>query len=202
MSFSRNLYDNECQNDAINQSVNPCIYKLNTPTLDCDMCLSDDVFQRERQTLQNFDNVVDIDSDLKGLPIKLSDCIDKQYNPNSKDNIKPKTVLIGECRRGFDSTTPTRLVNPPCDSRGTDNGFNRWQWLHNGNPQCRVTAPFNEISHERIIAKDMFRPIIPNVCDQTNIISKDLSLYESDYIKGNKCPNAEWSPVGAFIPNC
>ena len=54
----------------------------------------------------------------------------------------------------------TRLMNPPCNLRGT--GFNRWEWLCL-NPQDRTEMPFDTNICNRIIVKDNHRPCIPKL---------------------------------------
>jgi hypothetical protein len=184
VTLARSQYDDECYRHALRQSTAAGRYLIGTPRLDCtgqQHCVQRDPHVRERRTLLNFDKVVDSESDLKNLSRKMSDCPTAQYQGEGDAHAVAHVVPYrtdGACPapRGVDLTTEdTRLSDPACNRRGTENGYNRWAWLPHGNPQCRAIQPFERLNSQRIIAKDTFRPCIPMPLRSSNAVVEHRS---------------------------
>jgi len=169
MSFNTRLsYDACAYKHTLKQSVGSADYILNTPRTDCKPCLSSDPSVRMSNSVRYSEGVsvcnniplVDVDSELKLLTRRASDCPSQKYIPTGK----PMCTM-----RHYESCTSTppqedtRLSNPPCTMRST--GWNRWEWLCK-NPQEKALIPFDFNINNRLIVKDNHRPCVPTPINQ------------------------------------
>lgn len=160
-------YDTCTYKQNLAQSVGPGEYVTQTPMPNCFECLSDDPHLRQQKSGNSrCDDVplVDVDSELRRITRKASNCPFDKWLPTKKPFCKKKDMP--PCKDEFMMTEDTRLSNPPCTLRGGDNGFNRWEWLCQ-NPQERVEVPFDLQINTRTLAKDNHRPCVPTPLDQT-----------------------------------
>lgn len=209
MSYSRDKYDDKCYRHALQQSTAAGRYQVNTPRLDCGYCLQDSPYIRERSTRINFDKVVDGESDLLNLPRKLSDCPSDKYQGPADPRARPHVNLYDNgataCAPAHAGrelrTEDTRYSDPPCNRRGTENGFNRWAWLVHGNPQCHAIQPFERLNSQRIIAKDTFRPCIPRPAPASNIVGPAVA---TPLQPAGACawPHQDWHPASNHVGAC
>jgi hypothetical protein len=168
MSFNRLHYDTCESKQAIEQSVGPGTYMLDTPYNDgCSPCYESNpkirIQQRGiRQEVQGNPELVDIESNLFRLTQPESRCPSLKYNPQNLD--EPNIPEYGSrTRRCTFPTEEPRLQNPPATLRST--GWDRWDFLDR-NPQDRVEIPFPWNTNYRLVAKDNHRAAIPRPLDQ------------------------------------
>lgn len=166
MSLTSLDYDNCTYKTELRQSVGPGQYMTATPMPNCRDCFARDPRLRlARSGNARCSNLplIDVDSELTGLTRKASKCPFDKWLPS--DAPACELTPAPECHDEQMTTEDTRLSNPPCTLRGTDNGFNRWQWLCQ-NPQARVEVPFDLRINSRTLFKDNHRPCIPTPLDQ------------------------------------
>jgi len=202
MSFNRLNYDIGAYKQTINQSVGPGVYKLDEPKVSCDPCYPYPPsirLQKQGDSINKDQFLIDIDSELSGLNIRQSKDPNKKYTPCCPNTICTSGEpcgqgVVGGCKscnkklkRGqrygddklhhfkdcFIPAENTRLSNPSCNLRGT--GWNRWEWLCL-NPQDRVEIPFDYNISNRIIVKDNHRPCIPKPIDPEPVLPKGCEL--------------------------
>lgn len=187
MSFSRLNYDSCAYDKSLNESTSVGNYMLMQPKNNCNECFFDSPYIRlDKSQVSTCDKtpLIDIDSELLGLKRTAKKCIVSEM---------PKCELkhLKSCSdRNFLSPEDTRISNPSCTLRGT--GWNRWEWLCE-NPQKYAEVPFTLNTNDKMMAKDNHRPIIPEVNDTTNLISKDVKCYtDSKVAKGEEIPIVHW----------
>lgn len=169
MSFNRLHYDTCESKQAIQQSVGPGNYVLDTPyNAGCDPCYESNPKIRIqlhgiRQDIQGNPDLVDIESNLLRLTQPESRCPSLKYNPSSS---KAPEYDFRSKRCTFPTEEP-RLQNPPATLRGT--GWDRWDFLDR-NPQDKVEIPFPRNTNYRLVAKDNHRPSIPRPLNQNSAL--------------------------------
>lgn len=166
-AFTRLDYDRCTYKHNLLQSIGPGEYQTQAPWPHCRECISDD----PRIRLQKGGNakcadvpLVDVESELHGITRFASKCPFDKYLPGGPLD-KCELRALPTCRDDKLISEDTRLSNPPCTLRGTENGFNRWEWLCQ-NPQERVELPFDVQINTRTLAKDNHRPCVPTPIDQ------------------------------------
>lgn len=165
MSFNRLHFDNDAYKHSLLQSVGPGAYLLGTPRNDCQTCYPEDPSIRIERGGGGAScpaaDLVDVDSELMGISRKRSLCPSKQYLPGQTKNVCQPRLPARNCQRT--ASEDTRVSNPACNGRGTENGFNRWQWLP-CDPQSGAIARFPMNTNYRLVVKDNHRPCvtIPN----------------------------------------
>lgn len=168
MNFTRLNYDLDTYHHNLKQSTGSSDYMLGTPMPNCKDCLSPN--PNIRQNLSGVSTcadraLIDVDSEMIGIMRRATNCPNGKYFPNQPTAFCSQQRVPSECDAGL-SPEDTRLSNPPCTLRGTNNGFNRWEWTCQ-DPQSRVSIPFDVLISERTLAKDNHRPCVPNPIDQT-----------------------------------
>lgn len=165
MSFSRLNYDSCTYQHNLKQSVGAADYQLNTPRLECESCFGYDpvTHRNPRNGVSICSNkpLIDVDSELKTITRKASNCPTDKYIPSDEDFCKLRH--FPDCANGIQSEV-TRISNPPCTLRST--GWNRWEWLCQ-DPQAKALVPFDFNISYRTIVKDNHRPCIPKPIDQS-----------------------------------
>jgi hypothetical protein len=166
MSFTRLNYDSEAYLASIRQSVTPADYSLQPDyAMHCTPCFSADpraggTYLAGGAVSTCTDRpLIDVSSELLGLPRKASRDPSQMYRPSESPYCA--FAPVKDC----DSIAPTedtRLSNPPSTLRGT--GWNRWEWLPQ-NPQDHAFPGFELHVDNRLIAKDSFRPQLPEPID-------------------------------------
>jgi len=167
MSFNRLRYDAGAYEHSLYESVAPGLYQTAVPLPD-GSCASDDPYVRMQRPC-DIGRIVDVGSDLEGLPYRATKCPSQQYLPG-KGVRDPHCAAApagnlgrgaGRCLRPEEDT---RLSNPPCTLRGT--GVNRFDPLY-WNPQDRAIEPWThrEGTSYRLVAKDNHRPCLPSAGD-------------------------------------
>lgn len=193
MSFSRLNYDQCTYEHNLKQSVGLGDYMLNTPRIECMSCFPADpkiTINKFGASLCEDKPLIDVDSELKRITRKATNCPTKKYLPEPKPFCN-KTNLQ-DCRAL--PTEDTRLSNPPCTLRCS--GWNRWEWLCK-NPQDKSLVPFDFNISNRIIVKDNHRPCIPKPVDQTLAHpSPDASIQDLVHPSTNSC-----YPLNKDIPS-
>jgi len=162
-AMTRLIYDADAYRQALEESTGPGNYWMSTPTQYCQDCFPSDPrlrIQKAGQTRCESMPFIDVDSELLGLTRRASHARANHAVPPTEAGF-PRCQLgvVRECDPDR-SSEDTRLSNPPCTLRGTDNGFNRWQWLCK-DPQAHVEMPFDTLINSRIVAKDNHRPLLP-----------------------------------------
>jgi hypothetical protein len=184
--------------EKLKRSIGPGMYMLGRPANDCAPCGKDipvDPHLRWQSWGPGFcepGSVVDVGSELLGLPYLNTKCAEKQYVPGKyvpkEACAAPGKYPVRACSAPTEST---RLSNPPCTLRST--GWNRWEWLCY-DPQDKAVVPFDYEVSGRILIKDNHVPCIPTPQDATNEVSKNTG--ELNSLK-------KWTPppnVGAEAP--
>ncbi len=152
MKPTRLNYDSNCIQKEIKQSVKPGQYSLYAPNNK--FCYTSNPEIRYQHGGVDIANIININSDLKGLTRKLSNC--SKYNPYNQ----PKyTRRFRNCKLPTEYTT---LSNPPCTLKGT--GWDRWDWLCK-NPQKNVIPELNMQMNvnTRLRARDNYIPCISTI---------------------------------------
>lgn len=195
MSFQSRLHFDACTyKHNLKQSVGTADYMLGTPQMDCRICFSTDPAIRMKTGISTCDSVpiVDIDSELKNLTRKASDCPSEKYIPTGKSFCKVKNMK--DCTTL--PTEDTRISNPTCTMRCT--GFNRWEWLCQ-NPQEKALIPFDFNINNRLVVKDNHRPCVPSPINQVIALpvmndSDSMVQYNpsSCMKKSNDMPSTTW----------
>lgn len=167
MSYSRLNYDRCTYTQNLKQSVGPADYVLGTPRVECRACFSTDPAVRMSSVPRistgvstcDQDALIDVDSELKLITRKASNCPSDKYLPKEKAMCKLNNFPDCQALPRED----TRLSNPTCTLRST--GWNRWEWLCK-NPQDNALVPFDYNISNRIVVKDNHRPCIQEPINQ------------------------------------
>ena len=182
MSFTRIRYDEGNYSRDINQSTTPGNYGLNLPRNSCRDCFAPNL-PNASYGGSLFENLVDVDSELMGLPYKQTKCPSQKFKTqkaNEKFANSKKThyedcpIFTGE---------NTRLSNPTKTLRST--GWNRWEWLCQ-NPQDEAIEPFTRVINTQLIAKDNHRPCIPQQIDPTPSMPRDPGFNNPELVMWNE----------------
>ena len=99
MSFSRNIFETEAYEQAVNQSVGPGIYHTNVPKHSCEPCYAvPPTVRLQKQGVSHLKGVplVDVDSELSGITRKLSRNIHDSYMPSCPDNVCDSGEVCGQ----------------------------------------------------------------------------------------------------------
>ena len=183
MSLNRLQYDLCAYKQVLGETTGPGFYQLSTPPNSCKPCHPTDPRVRLQSggvSLNQNNNLIDIDSELIGISRNLTNCSSRKYLPNNINNTfeenkdsngcqKTAKICVNENKEPilfdncFKSSVDTRLNNPPCNLRGT--GWNRWEWLCK-NPQANLEEPYDLRINSRLLSKDNHRPCIPKPIDQ------------------------------------
>jgi len=198
MSFNRLNWDNCTYKTNLKQSVGTADYVLGTPRVECRACFSTDPSVRMSSVppistgISTCISQVDVDSELKIITRKASNCPTEKYMPGKEfcqlTNFPDCQAIPRE---------DTRISNPPCTLRCS--GWNRWEWLCK-NPQDNSLVPFDFNINNRIIVKDNHRPCIQEPINQSAALpplnlSDDLVSYEpSQCMKpSTDIPSTHWA---------
>jgi hypothetical protein len=143
--------------------------------VDCRACFSTDPSLRMSNVVNHSAGIatcssmpqIDVDSELKCITRKASNCPTEHYLPSSK----PFCTLSSfpDCQQI--PREDTRLSNPVCNLRCS--GWNRWEWLCQ-NPQDKCLIPFDYNINNRLIVKDNHRPCIPAPIEQTHVLPRHV----------------------------
>ena len=197
MSFNRLNWDACTYQHNLKQSIGAAEYQLNTPRLECHGCFPFDPLTHRTPkygaSLCSNKPLIDVDSELKRITRKASNCPTEDYIPSDNDFCELRSMP--DCRTSL-PTEVTRLSNPPCTLRCT--GWNRWEWLCQ-NPQAKALVPFDHNISYRTIVKDNHRPCIPSPIDQSLALppfnqSDEIITYDpSQCMQENKdIPSITW----------
>lgn len=170
MSLTSLDYDKCTYKHNLSQSIGPGEYQSQTPMPHCRECFSNDPRLRMAKSGNSKCAdvpLIDVDSELQGITRRASNCPFDKWLPRKEAFCGLRDMPI--CRDEKMRTEDTRLSNPPCTLRGSDNGFNRWEWLCR-NPQERVGIPFDVQVNSRTLTKDNHRPIIPTPMDNSAVL--------------------------------
>lgn len=200
MSFCRLNWDNCTYKQDLKQSIGSGDYVLGTPRVECRACFSTDPAIRMSSvpfvstgiSTCAGNKLIDVDSELKLITRKASNCPTDKYLPLTKpicelNNFPDCQALPRE---------DTRLSNPTCTLRCT--GWNRWEWLCK-NPQDKSLVPFDFNISNRIVVKDNHRPCIQEPINQSAALpplnqSDDVVSYDSSTCnqKNTDVPSTHW----------
>jgi hypothetical protein len=169
MSFNRLNYDACTYQTNLTQSVGPCDYLLNTPTIECQKCLTVDSHMIPQtsgvSTCDDISKMTDVNSELLGITRKATNCPTGKYSPNTQQSNLCTPRPLADCKAVV--TEDTRLSNPPHTLRCT--GWNRWEWLCH-DPQSKAIMPFeHNVSYRRVV-KDNHRPCIQTPINQAPLL--------------------------------
>ena len=181
-------YTNSEYQSCINQSLGPGQYKLNQPINNGCYAGSPDIRIQKQNWYQRggdatYDNIVDVNSELKNITRKLYKCPNKRYLPQCdlmncacKFGYPCGSGVMNDCYTNGERCPDNKLYHPPdCDNdflksnytrlnnpcQLKEIGINRWQWLCK-NPQDNVNIPFDHFINTRTLIKDNHRPCVPN----------------------------------------
>lgn len=167
MSFAGLDYDHDAYRQAIRESTGVGAYYLETPLSHPQgrICAAH----------------TDVESELQGLPRRLSQAPAKQFLPGSFDASRAP-ALPQNAHLGRDHLYPedTRVSNPPCTMRGT--GVNRFGHPIEA-PQDHAIEPFEWPGSDRRDAKDAHRPFAAQPVDVTSALPPPAP---------EKVPQEEW----------
>jgi hypothetical protein len=201
MSFNRLNYDQGTYTFNLKQSIGEGDYMINTPRIECNGCFPAD----PSVTLGKYGAslcdkpLVDVDSELKIINRKASNCPIEKYLPQG-DYCNNK-VHLQDCRAL--PKEDTRLSNPACTLRST--GWNRWEWLCR-NPQDKALMAFDYNIANRLVVKDNHRPCIQRPIDQSHALpplnaSDDTVSYDTSSCEKqplNDIPSVHWRKCSAY----
>lgn len=199
-SLSSLNYDDCTYNHNLRQSVGVGDYMINQPRVECVAC-----FQTDPTIALNGNGIdvcsdkplVDVDSELKLISRKASNCPAKKFVPSEQAFCN--TARLPDCR-GL-TNEDTRLSNPPCTLRSS--GWNRWEWLCQ-NPQEKALVPFDFNISNRIIVKDNHRPCVPKPIDQGHTLpglnaSDDMVKHNQQCVEySENLPSTMWRKKGEY----
>jgi len=165
-------YDACAYAQELDQSTGPGRYVIGTPThASCVECSPAD----PRLVMSHGGNskcanvpLIDVDSELQGLNRRATKCPSNKYQYGASGNTC-ELRHVPACNDPAMISEDTLLSNPPCNLRGVDNGFNRWEWLCE-DPQERVHPSFDSQVCSRTLAKDNHRPVVPRPVDQSAVL--------------------------------
>lgn len=201
MSFSRLNYDQCTYEHNLKQSIGASDYQLNTPRQECHGCFPTDPSKR----IDGFGGsvcsnkpLIDVDSELKIITRKASNCPTQKYLPREDEYCVLKD--FPDCRTLPNETT--RLSNPSCTLRCT--GWNRWEWLCQ-NPQSKALVPFDFNISNRIVVKDNHRPCVPSPIDQSQALpplnaSDAMVEYKVPEAHADEIPSTHWRKCSTYQP--
>ncbi len=159
MSFTRLDFDPGTYATELKQSVRVGEYMVQQPAIACEPCFQADPWMRlgtMGDSTVAREELIGVDSELLGLTRRASRCPAAQYGgPNT-----PAPRLHAPVRCDARSTEDTRLSNPPCNMRGGENGFNRFEFLR-CDPQATALMSFPTMVNNSLIVKDNHRPCVP-----------------------------------------
>ena len=175
MSVTRLSNDQGAYQYKISNSVRDGLYQLDKPRVMCKQCypykstpsIESDVSRN------NFDlnrNLVDVNSELKGLTRSASKNPEKHYQAAS---IRGNIVNLTPWQDQIIPNEESRTTHPSCTLRGT--GYDRWDWVC-PNPQDNFQKSFKNLINNRLIVKDNHRPQIPKPLDQTSALPPQQDL--------------------------
>lgn len=198
-NMTRLNYDEGAYKQNLMQSVGPGRYHIGAPTQECQECFPQD----PRTALGSVGNakcvdrpLIDVDSELQGITRRASKDPKCAFNPSTSAASPPcRMKKVPACRDFHVVAEDTRLSNPPCTLRGSDNGFNRWEPLCR-NPQLNVDLPFDSLINNRLVVKDNHRPVLPKPLNQANVLPPD-STNDSQISIMPSCS----SPIPPNFPN-
>ena len=206
MSFTRLAYDSDAYLATLRQSVGAADYTLHpeyaehcTPCYDSDPQIRLTSYAGRGTWSQSCTTgrckgraLVDVSSELLGLDRKATRDPTKLYMP---DPTYCDPEDIPACTNKV-PTEDTRLSNPASTLRGT--GWNRWEWLCR-DPQQAAMIPFQTLIDNRLLAKDNFRPQLPEPLDQSMALpppNDDVVQYDPRECGGgslaNNVPSTHW----------
>jgi hypothetical protein len=188
MSFTRESYDTNAYNVALNQSLSP-----NTWVMDpyrnnqCAPCRPSQAgyIGRIGASVSASHPLVDVESRLRNLQIKNTKDPNLLYKPNCPkcggctEGYPCGTGILSGCKNCGEtlvdfpeckiSTEYTRFVNPPCTLKGV--GINRFEpvYLDRQVPQV-WEYPAQRVVNTKLDVKDTFVPRIPKQLDQTGAL--------------------------------
>jgi hypothetical protein len=167
MALTSLRYDPCAYQHRVNESIGGGEYAHGTPLQHCLRCLPDSPYTRVAAWVGpgQQGEAVDVDSDLRGITRRASDCPAEHYLPGQQS---PTSLTPPDSCAAL-TPEDTRLSNPPCTLRGT--GWNRWQWLCR-NPQDNVLPRFDHMINSRILFKDNHRPCLPVPLDQRGTLPR------------------------------
>ena len=80
--FTRNRYDVQDYNRDLYQTIRPGHFKTNLPRNECDGCLNPNPAHNASFGGSIYENnLIDVDSELMGLPRKNTKCPENKFNP-------------------------------------------------------------------------------------------------------------------------
>lgn len=168
--MNRLRFDDDAYVHRLAETVGPGQYQTATPRI-CDGCVPyAPGVNLDRQagsvTRTSATRLTDIDSDLRGITRRASDCPARQYlGPGKENGADAAPYPHAECAYPHGLTPePTLLSNPKCTGRETT--INRWEWLC-ADPQGTALASFDHMVSNRIVVKDNHRPCIERPLDQS-----------------------------------
>jgi hypothetical protein len=165
MAFTKTLYDKSLYEDSVKRSQRVGQYRLEQPLFFNKAPYPDDVRigNPSGPATTNFQNRVDLESDLKGYTRPPSKELVNQHNPGNNSYRLYNHNIVNF------NVNETILENPPCTLRGT--GYNRWDWLPI-NPQKAVTTEFNHMVDTRQLEKDRHYQCYINNSDQNKLMNQ------------------------------
>jgi hypothetical protein len=159
MSFTR-FHDDPCRiQKYLEETTNIGNYNLNVPGNGIDLPFINDPYVRMQKWGANLsNNIVNIDSDLKGLTRVLNRDDNKL---NNYENNSVNYIINNYPIEGNEITHQPRATNPAwtlreLNSVTTPNVPNNFNYLHM-NPQENVCFSFNNNISSRIVEKDYYR---------------------------------------------
>jgi len=196
---TRMNYDKNSYQEAVERSIFPGIYNINTPYNDCNECdkyIPNDPHIRYQNYGHNgcsMKKAIDDNSELSGRNYKNSKCNADSYKPNSYNSTGCTQQVLMDVRKCIIPTESCRLSNPPCSLK--EIGINRFDPLC-WNPQSKALESFDRVPvNYRMVAKDNHTPLIetpdsqekfiPNGPDNVNNLNSWSELHKN---------NSQYSP--------
>lgn len=207
MSFNRLRYDPcEC-NQATKESQRAATYSLTTPEIDMN-CFSTNPHIRASSGHVRYRNV-DAESELRNITRPASRCPSQKYQPqcpncrciNQGIPCGAGVIKCKTCNCKMQDTSnkkedcyfavgeQTRLDEPTCTLRGT--GINRFQPLC-FDPQENIFMPARTMEPTRMMARDEFKPNLPDLSIMEEQHKMAYSKYADKYVCVDHHHSREW----------
>lgn len=165
MSHTKTTYDDCTYKINLLQSISPCEYMVNRPGNTCEGYNHSQGggLQYNYSGAGLCDSLIDVDSEMKNITRKYSQCPSDKYIPSDKPycNLNVRDTRDSD----FLMPEPTLISNPKCTGRETT--ANRWQWLCI-NPQDSAIEKFDRLINNRLNVKDNHRMYLDKPFSQTN----------------------------------
>jgi hypothetical protein len=194
MSFTRLDFDAGTYATDLKQSVRVGEYMVMPPAIACKPCFQADPWTRLGTmggSTTTRGELIGVDSELMGLTRRASRCPASQYAPG-----QGAAALHAPPRCAALPAEDTRLSNPPCNMRGGENGFNRFEYLCR-DPQEHALMTFPTMVNNALVVKDNHRACVPKPITPEAVLPR----FDAPAPPAVEPSRAAWAPTVAAYPS-